>query len=108
MLAHVLVNRAMKLADAATVAPLQYALLFWAVLFGYLFFGDVPRASIVVGAVLIMASGTYIVLREQQLKPVRAARTLLPAILGLDARFQTFKRFCRPLVASSRYPRARG
>lgn len=68
MLAHVLVNRAMKLADAATVAPLQYALLFWAVLFGYLFFGDVPRASIVVGAALIMASGTYIVLREQQLK----------------------------------------
>ncbi|SIR28288.1 EamA-like transporter family protein [Rhizobium sp. RU20A] len=73
MLAHVLVNRAMKLADAATVAPLQYALLFWAVLFGYLFFGDVPRTSIVIGAVLIMGSGTYIVLREQKLKR-RAAR----------------------------------
>lgn len=68
MLAHVLVNRALKLADAATVAPLQYTLLFWAIVFGWLIFGDTPRLSMVLGAGLIVASGLFIFFREQQLK----------------------------------------
>jgi len=68
MIAHVLVNRALKYADAATVAPLQYTLLFWAIIFGWLIFGDVPRLSMVLGAGLIVASGLFIFFREQQLK----------------------------------------
>jgi drug/metabolite transporter (DMT)-like permease len=68
MTAHVLVNRALKLADAATVAPLQYTLLLWAVIFGWLFFGDVPQTSIVVGAGMIVLSGLYIFFRENTLK----------------------------------------
>ncbi len=68
MTAHVLVNRALKLADAATVAPLQYTLLLWAVIFGWLFFNDVPQTSIVVGAGLIVLSGLYIFFRENTLK----------------------------------------
>ncbi|CUX34692.1 putative membrane protein [Agrobacterium deltaense Zutra 3/1] len=68
MTAHVLVNRALKLADAATVAPLQYTLLLWAVIFGWLFFGDVPQTSIVIGAGLIVLSGLYIFFRENTLK----------------------------------------
>lgn len=68
MLAHILVNRALKLADAATVAPLQYTLLFWAVLFGWLVFGDSPRWSMLGGAALIMASGLFIFYRERYVK----------------------------------------
>lgn len=68
MLAHILVNRALKLADAATVAPLQYTLLLWAVVFGWLFFGDVPQSSIIIGAALIVVSGLYIFFRENALK----------------------------------------
>jgi drug/metabolite transporter (DMT)-like permease len=68
MLAHVLVNRALKLADAATVAPLQYTMLFWAIVFGWLVFGDVPRISMLVGSGFIIASGLFIFFREQQLK----------------------------------------
>ncbi|WP_224008145.1 DMT family transporter [Aureimonas sp. SA4125] len=67
MLAHIGVNRALKLADAATVAPLQYTLLFWAILFGWLFFGEVPRTTTMIGAAIIVASGLYIVWRERQL-----------------------------------------
>ena len=32
-------NRALKLTDASVVAPLQYTLLFWAIVFGFFFFG---------------------------------------------------------------------
>ncbi|MFB2552818.1 DMT family transporter [Ensifer soli] len=68
MSAHMLVNRALKLADAATVAPLNYMLLVWAVFFGWLIFGETPRPAVVAGAALIVGSGLFIFFREQQLK----------------------------------------
>ena len=40
--AHLCVNRALKLADAALVAPLQYTLLPWAIILGWLFFAGPP------------------------------------------------------------------
>jgi drug/metabolite transporter (DMT)-like permease len=72
MAAHMLVNRALKLADASTLAPLQYTLLFWAVIFGFIFFGDAPNVSVYVGAALIVAAGIFIVLRERALNKKRA------------------------------------
>lgn len=68
MSAHMLVNRSLKLADAATVVPLQYTLLLWAVAFGWMFFGDAPRPAMLVGAGIIVASGLFIFFREQQVK----------------------------------------
>lgn len=68
MAAHILVNRALKLSDAATVAPLQYALLFFAIVFGWLFFGDMPRTNVLAGAALIVGSGLFIFYREQRLQ----------------------------------------
>lgn len=68
MAAHMLVNRSLKLADAATVVPLQYTLLLWAVVFGLIFFGDMPRTAMLVGAGFIVASGLFIFFREQKLK----------------------------------------
>ncbi|MGF0538967.1 DMT family transporter [Agrobacterium sp. ES01] len=77
MLAHMLVNRALKISDAATVAPLQYTLLIWAIIFGWMFFGDLPRTTMLVGSALIIGSGLFIFFRERQLK---ARDTVLPAV----------------------------
>lgn len=60
MLAHILVNRSFKHAQAAVVMPFQYSLLVWAILFGALFFNDSPRPAMLLGAVLIVASGLFI------------------------------------------------
>jgi drug/metabolite transporter (DMT)-like permease len=68
MAAHMLVNRALKLADAAVVAPFQYTLLFWAVIFGFIVFGDVPRPAMLVGAAVIVAAGLFIFFRERMLE----------------------------------------
>lgn len=65
--AHVCVTRALKLADAATVSPLQYTLLIWAMLFGWLFFADVPQSRMLLGAAIIVAAGLFIFFRERQL-----------------------------------------
>ncbi|OLP60472.1 multidrug DMT transporter permease [Xaviernesmea oryzae] len=78
--AHIFVNRSLKLADAATVVPLQYTLLFWAVLFGWLIFSDVPRPTTVIGAVLIVLSGLFIFFREQTVKRA-AQRTQVTEVL---------------------------
>lgn len=77
--AHVLVSRALKLADAATVVPLTYTLLFWAVIFGWIFFGDAPKLATIVGATLIIASGLFIFFREQQLKKRRLVQPQVTA-----------------------------
>ena len=57
MLAHVCIARSLKLAPAAVVAPIQYSLLLWGILFGYLVFGDRPRPTMLIGAAIIIAAG---------------------------------------------------
>ena len=44
---------ALKLAPASTLAPLHYTLLLWAVVFGALFFSDIPGPRILVGAGIV-------------------------------------------------------
>ncbi|HEU0083520.1 MAG TPA: DMT family transporter, partial [Bradyrhizobium sp.] len=56
-------NRSLKLAPASVVVPYQYAMIVWAILFGYLVFGDVPAAATIVGAAIIIAAGLYIFIR---------------------------------------------
>src|ERR1043166_6007204 len=60
-------NRSLKLAPASVVVPYQYSMIIWAVIFGYLVFGDVPQVSTIVGAAIIIAAGLYIFIREQRL-----------------------------------------
>jgi drug/metabolite transporter (DMT)-like permease len=68
MLAHLLVNRSLKLADTSTVVPLQYTLLIWGIIFGWIIFDDRPRFAMLVGALIIVASGLFIFFREQKLR----------------------------------------
>jgi drug/metabolite transporter (DMT)-like permease len=80
MLAHVCVNLAFKLADAATVAPLQYTQLFWAIVFGWLFFGDLPSVAKLIGAAMIIASGLFIFFRERQLNKADPVPPAVPIV----------------------------
>jgi drug/metabolite transporter (DMT)-like permease len=61
------VNRSLKLAPASVVVPYQYSMIVWAVMFGYVVFGEVPSLATLIGAAVIVAAGLYIFLREQQL-----------------------------------------
>ena len=40
--------------------PYQFSLLIWAILFGALFFADMPRPAMLLGAGLIVVSGLFI------------------------------------------------
>jgi drug/metabolite transporter (DMT)-like permease len=60
-------NRSLKLAPASLVVPYQYSMIIWAVMFGYLVFGDVPSVATIAGATIIIGAGFYIFLREREL-----------------------------------------
>jgi drug/metabolite transporter (DMT)-like permease len=61
------INRSLKLAPASVVVPYQYSMIVWAVIFGFVVWGDVPSISTLIGAAIIIGAGFYIFLREQQL-----------------------------------------
>ena len=61
------INRSLKLAPASVVVPYQYSMIVWAVIFGFVVFGDVPSPATIVGAAVIIGAGLYIFLREQKL-----------------------------------------
>ncbi|MBW9116592.1 DMT family transporter [Rhizobium cauense] len=53
-------------APASTLAPMEYSGLVWAFLYGYLIWSEVPKANVVAGAVLIVASSLALVWWERR------------------------------------------
>ena len=64
-LGHFALIKAFQAATAVTVTPFGYVNLLWAVLFGFVMFGELPDAWTVLGAAIIAASGLYILHREK-------------------------------------------
>lgn len=62
--AHMMITRSLKMAPASLLAPLQYSLLIWAIALGFLFFGDVPDAQIIIGSIIIVLAGLFIFHRK--------------------------------------------
>jgi drug/metabolite transporter (DMT)-like permease len=59
------VNRSLMRAPASTVVPYQYTMIVWAIVLGYVVFGDVPDLLTLAGAAIIIAAGLYIFWRER-------------------------------------------
>ena len=53
--------------DAAAMAPIDYTRLVFAIAFGYLLFGDVPNATTMAGAAIVIGSTLYITIRESRI-----------------------------------------
>jgi drug/metabolite transporter (DMT)-like permease len=70
---------ALRSGDISAVAPFRYSALLWAMLLGYLVFGDRPDAMMVTGAAIIVLSGLYAFYRERvRERPVAATTTGIP------------------------------
>jgi len=70
---------ALRSGDISAVAPFRYSALLWAMLLGYLVFGDVPDAAMMTGASIIVLSGLYAFYRERvRHRPVAADASGLP------------------------------
>ncbi len=68
-----LLTEALRRAPVAVVAPFDYTQLVWACIIGYLVWDEIPRAATVAGALVVAASGVYILFREtRRLRPPAA------------------------------------
>lgn len=67
--AHLAVTHSLAMAPAPVVVPWQYALILWAILFGWMFFDEVPEPIMLAGVAIIIAAGFWLTRLE-----LRAAR----------------------------------
>jgi len=70
-LGHFLVIKAFEAAPASVIAPLGYVELLGTATLGYLIFANFPDSLTWVGAVIIIASGLYIAMRERKRLGIR-------------------------------------
>lgn len=59
----------MRVGEIAFVAPFRYTSLLWAIVLGWLAFGDLPDGLTLVGAAIVVAMGLYTLWRERKIRP---------------------------------------
>lgn len=64
----------MRRAPISMLAPFEYTSLIWAFILGFLIWGEVPAAHVILGAVLIFSAGLVIIASERMRRPRAAAK----------------------------------
>lgn len=77
-LAHLLMTWSLRYAPSATVAPMQYLEIPIATIIGFAVFGDLPNTLASVGIAITVASGLYIVFREQAISRLPGPAPVVP------------------------------
>jgi drug/metabolite transporter (DMT)-like permease len=72
-IAQLLMTEAYRYAEASVVAPFEYTSMVLAIVVGYLLFNDIPTPHMLVGGVIVIGAGVFIILREHRLGIQRAA-----------------------------------
>ncbi len=67
-----LLTESYRHAETGVIAPFEYVSMLLALVLGYLVFAEVPTASMLIGAALIVAAGLFIIWRERRLGIQRA------------------------------------
>lgn len=56
---------AMRAGEVSFVSPFRYSILIWALVLGFVVFGDIPDTLSIIGATIIVASGLFTFYRER-------------------------------------------
>jgi drug/metabolite transporter (DMT)-like permease len=67
-------TRALHLAPATAVSPFFYLMLVWALIIGYVVWGDVPTLGLLIGSAIVVASGLLLLWHETARR--RSQRTI--------------------------------
>ncbi|MEP7029494.1 MAG: DMT family transporter [Pseudolabrys sp.] len=65
-------TRALFLAPPSAVGPFYYFTLVWAMVLGFIFWGDVPTAGLLAGSAIVVGSGLFLLWRESGKKALPA------------------------------------
>ena len=61
LLAYVFIVQAFRVAPASYIAPFRYSALVWSLVIGFVLWGHIPDRLVLVGAILIIIAGIYLV-----------------------------------------------
>jgi S-adenosylmethionine uptake transporter len=66
-LAHYSLIIALARAPASKIQPFHFTLIFWAILFGYVFYNDVPDIPTLVGGFIIALTGIFVIKNQSKI-----------------------------------------
>ena len=66
--AQYLMIEAFRLGEVGLISPFKYSSLLWAVIIGFIVWGDIPGYFVLVGATILIISGVYLLHAEKNLK----------------------------------------
>jgi drug/metabolite transporter (DMT)-like permease len=69
-------TRALHLAPTAAVSPFYYLMLVWALIIGFLAWGDVPSTPLLIGSVIVVLSGLFLLWHEARRQRAVTAEAL--------------------------------
>jgi drug/metabolite transporter (DMT)-like permease len=74
-------TRALVLAPATAVSPFYYLMLVWALVIGFLVWGDVPTLALLLGSAIVVACGLFLLWHEaKRPRSVQAAAIVAQSI----------------------------
>jgi drug/metabolite transporter (DMT)-like permease len=76
--AHIFLTESYRYASASVVAPFDYTSMIWALVLGYIMFGETQTVMIAIGSLIICAAGLFVIWRERQLAAARRLRAATP------------------------------
>jgi drug/metabolite transporter (DMT)-like permease len=72
-------TQALRLAPATAVSPFYYLMLVWTLIIGFLVWGDIPTTGLLIGSVVVVASGLFLLWHEARLQRAINVAGLVPA-----------------------------
>lgn len=64
--------QAMRFGEVSFTSPFRYTSLIWAIILGYVVFGDIPDVPMIIGSIIVVGSGLFTLYRERQVKLSKA------------------------------------
>lgn len=64
--------QAMRFGEVSFTSPFRYTSLIWAIILGYVVFGDIPDVPMIIGSIIVVGSGLFTLYRERQMKLSKA------------------------------------
>ena len=75
----IILTEAFRHADVSVIAPFEYASLIFSLVIGYFLFNEAPTVPMLIGSLIVVAAGIFIIFRERQLGLERGkARAVTP------------------------------
>ncbi|MBB3929132.1 drug/metabolite transporter (DMT)-like permease [Kaistia hirudinis] len=77
----VLLTQSYRYGEASLVAPFEYVSMLWAIVVGYFLFSNLPTATMLLGSLIVIGSGMFVIFREHRLglKRSREEAAKIPA-----------------------------